>query len=232
MGSISGTLATDVRAARRALWSLYTPYAWSEVEVKPVNYSSRLSRGSRSAGRQPTGLLVSKYFMSVNFSGARVDIPGLATKRSWKWARRLSRSPSRKAGCSTRFPFSLWPSGNFLEWPTLVFTRYGGDTTRALQGHVGEGERVDVEGCWKVCPYWDKYRILNVVGRKRGWRIITGSNPETKVDSIRRQRRGVFKSFIRWVKKRAPELAAEVFYLNVGLRLCCDRLKILQVIGM
>ena len=34
MGLISDTLATDVRAARRALWSLCTPRAWSEVEVE------------------------------------------------------------------------------------------------------------------------------------------------------------------------------------------------------
>ena len=33
-GSISDTLATEIRAARRALWSLCTPCAWSEVEVE------------------------------------------------------------------------------------------------------------------------------------------------------------------------------------------------------
>ena len=35
---------------------------------KPVRNSIRLPRGSRSAGRRPTGFQASKFFMAVNFS--------------------------------------------------------------------------------------------------------------------------------------------------------------------
>ena len=51
---------------------------------KPVRNSSRLLRGSRSAGRQPTGLLASKFFMAVSFSRERLDIPRLVIKTAMK----------------------------------------------------------------------------------------------------------------------------------------------------
>ena len=63
---------------------------------------------------------------------------------------------------------------------------------------------------------------MNKVGKKNDWQVITGSNPYN-VDTLRRKGMSVYKSS----QQMGQELVAEVF-LNVELRLCCDRLNIID----
>ena len=74
----------------------------------------------------------------------------------------------------------------------------------------------------------EKYALIatriNDVGKKKGWQAVTGPNVETKVDTLRRKGRSVYKSFRRRTRTGAP--VPEDFDLDV--RLCCDRLKIAE----
>ena len=63
---------------------------------------------------------------------------------------------------------------------------------------------------------------MNEVGKKNDWKVTTGSNPYNVV-TLRRKGMSVYKTF----QQMGQELVAEVF-LNVELRLSCDRLKIID----
>ena len=68
---------------------------------------------------------------------------------------------------------------------------------------------------------------MNEVGKKNDWQVTTGSNPYN-VDTLGRKGLSVYKTFQQMGQDVcAPELVAEVF-LNVELRLSCDRLKIID----
>ena len=63
---------------------------------------------------------------------------------------------------------------------------------------------------------------MNEVGKKNDWQVTTGSDPYN-VDTLRRKGMGVYKTS----QQMGQELVAEVF-LNIELRLCCDRLKVID----
>ena len=73
----------------------------------------------------------------------------------------------------------------------------------------------------------EKYALIATwinVGKKKGWQIVTGASVESNVDTLRRKGRSVYRGFRRRTRTGAP--VAEDFDLDV--RLCCDRLKIVE----